>query len=500
MLIPIIGVILIQIYWVRNSYDINEEHLNNDLIRMLYISIDKHLYSNAVKELGLRDSLDLDKDTIKNYSTLTIRKSRQKGEILSSFGITTKPIPEGYKITKTFSDTLNNRYSNDGKIMMFPEDSSMYSKDSSFIPLDTNTIPVVRTLGGLIFKFMAMVNGYKIEIDSLKKEYVGLLKEKGLDTACEIAFYQNNELLQVSNNSNELFKTKEPDIKVPILPGAKEEVRVIMLKKGKMVLTGMILSIASSLFLVLLVVGGFLYMLRVILKQKKLSQMKNDFINSMTHEFKTPIATVNAAIESVLNFGVIESKEMTRTYLDISQKELKSLNSMVEKILNISAYERNRVVFNPEKLNITEILNSVIDTYRLKDSSIEFIINKLDDETVVIADSMHMRNLISNLFDNAVKYCNTKPIIQISCLLKGNYAFLSVKDNGIGISKEHQKHIFDKFYRAPVDKMHMVKGFGLGLSYVKYVVEEHRGNIEINSNPGKGSEFIIKIPVNYERN
>ncbi len=500
MLIPILGVILIQVYWVRNSYDIHEEHLNNTLTRILYIAIDKHLYSNTIKEIRLRDSLNINQDSIKNYSTLTIRKSRKKGEILSSFGITTKPMTKGYAFTKTSCNTECNKHSQDTKLTISPKGRYICSRDSSYIPIDTNNIPVVRNLGGLIFKFMAMIDGYKIDIDSLKKEYVNLLRVESLDTLCELAFYQNNELLKYSNNSKELFVNNNPDLNVPVLPGAKEAVRVIMLQKSKMVLTGMILSIISSLFLVLLVVVGFLYMLRIILKQKKLSQMKNDFINSMTHEFKTPIATVNAAIESILNFGVIENENVTKTYLNISQKELNSLNNMVEKILHISAYEKNKVVFNPEKLNIADILKSLIEVYKLKDSSIIFTVNKLEDNAEAIADRMHIRNLISNLFDNAVKYCKNNPEITVSCYTEGNYVHISVKDNGIGISKEHQKHIFEKFYRAPVDKTHIVKGFGLGLSYVKYVIEEHRGEIDINSTPYKGSEFIIKIPVNYERN
>jgi two-component system phosphate regulon sensor histidine kinase PhoR len=171
---------------------------------------------------------------------------------------------------------------------------------------------------------------------------------------------------------------------------------------------------------------------------------------------------------------------------------------MVEKVLDISAYEKDSIDLNIEKLRINQLLTETVDRFRLQHNDNVLIKLNADCNADIFADRMHIQNLINNLLDNAVKYCDKKPEIDVRCNVDKGFVSLTVTDNGIGISKENQKYIYDKFYRVKSDKMHTVKGFGLGLSYVSHVVNKHNGTINVKSKPGVGTEFTIKIPVAYE--
>jgi len=191
----------------------------------------------------------------------------------------------------------------------------------------------------------------------------------------------------------------------------------------------------------------------------------------------------------------LDDKVKTKNYLNISQKELVRLNSMVDKVLDISAYEKQKVVLNKEVIYLSDIAKDVVERFRLQDEDKTSIVEEIMGDIQIFADRMHIQNLINNLLDNGVKYCDKIPVINVKCKIKDGMAELRIKDNGIGISKDHQRLIFDKFYRAPGNSMHSVKGFGLGLSYVKHVVEQHEGQIYVFSMPGVGSEFVIQLPL-----
>ena len=218
-------------------------------------------------------------------------------------------------------------------------------------------------------------------------------------------------------------------------------------------------------------------MLQTILRQKRVSEVKNDFINNMTHEFKTPISTVSAAMEALVSFNGLDDKDRTLRYIDISRKEMGRLSGLVEKVLSLSVFEQKKIVLNKETFDACKLLDETAQQYILKGNG---------------------RVTINNNPDNAVKYSHEAVVIDLNCKREGDYIVLSVKDNGIGIGKEQQKHIFEKFYRVPTGDLHGVKGFGLGLSYVKHTVEMHGGTIGVKSQAGLGSEFIIAIPDIHE--
>lgn len=253
-------------------------------------------------------------------------------------------------------------------------------------------------------------------------------------------------------------------------------------------------TLIVSFVLLGLIIWCFIYMLNTILKQKKLSEIKNDFINNMTHELKTPIATVNAAVEAMQHFQALDDKSKTLSYLDISRKELQRLSDLVEKVLHISIEENNDLVLEKEKVNITLLINEIMERQQIKankEVSFEFK-NHMKDPYLKI-DKLHFSNAITNLIDNAVKYSGEKVHIAIEISSKNDQCVLTFKDDGIGIPAHYQSLIFDKFFRVPTGNIHKIKGFGLGLSYVKKVIEKHGGSIEVESEPGKGTTFTIVL-------
>lgn len=273
-------------------------------------------------------------------------------------------------------------------------------------------------------------------------------------------------------------------------------VRAVFRNPQYAVLKNMLLTLVLSLLLIALTIYCFSYIARTILEQKKLADLKDDFINNMTHELKTPIATITVAIEGMQKFNALNDPEKTQRYLQTSRDELNRLNELVSKVLNIAVFENKEITLIKEKINIDELINDVITSEKLKtDKQVSITYNNADKVTTIDADRFHFRNVLINLIDNAIKYSKEPVNIIITCSKSGKNAVLSIKDNGIGIPAEHIRQVFDKFHRVPTGNIHNVKGTGLGLSYVKYIVEAHGGKVMLKSEINAGSEFIVTIPL-----
>ena len=255
-----------------------------------------------------------------------------------------------------------------------------------------------------------------------------------------------------------------------------------------------------SIALVLALIAIFTWTIYTLVRQKKLSEMKNDFINNMTHEFKTPVSTVSLACQALTDSDMDKSFEMYDTYVGIIQEENKRLGLMAEKILQTAIIDQGRLNLKRERVDFHECINEVVNNY-------EFVVNEkgghirteLNAElSVISADRVLLKNVISNLLDNANKYSDDCPQICVRTKNINEGLQFEVEDNGIGISKKNLKKIFDKLYRVPTGNVHNVKGFGLGLSYVKAIVDEHKGKIDVESQLKKGTAFKIWIPFEEE--
>ncbi|ADV44445.1 sensor histidine kinase KdpD [Bacteroides helcogenes] len=271
-----------------------------------------------------------------------------------------------------------------------------------------------------------------------------------------------------------------------------EPVTLLVLKQ----MTG----ILATSFVILIILGfSFGFLIRTILRQKTLEEMKSDFTNNITHELKTPIAVAYAANDALLNFNQAEEKIQRDKYLRICQEQLQRLSGLVEQILSMSMERRKTFRLHREDIEVRGLLEKLVEQHKLKaDKSVEISLDIKPDDLTVNADRMHMGNIVSNLIDNAIKYSPGKAVIDIRCRPVtspeyGRQTEISVRDHGTGITADKLQHVFDKFYRIPTGNLHNMKGYGLGLFYVKTLTEKHGGSVSVESESNKGSVFTIKI-------
>jgi two-component system phosphate regulon sensor histidine kinase PhoR len=248
----------------------------------------------------------------------------------------------------------------------------------------------------------------------------------------------------------------------------------------------------------LIVLAFFAYSMSIILQQKKLSELQRDFINNMTHEFKTPITTINISADVLLDGEIIKSPKRLNKYAEIIKQQNDRLNSHVGKVLQIAKIEKQVLELNKEYVNLSEIIEELIKSIKFRFNDVEGeIINDINQKPVMIfADKMHLTNILFNLMANAVKYCNTKYYIHICSKMIKNSLIIEIQDKGPGIPKEFHGRIFKKFFRVPTGNVHNVKGFGLGLYYVKNICDAHKWKIKFESAKNKGCKFAIKIRSN----
>jgi len=322
----------------------------------------------------------------------------------------------------------------------------------------------------------------------------------------------DNSIVGDQVQSDNFFKyfidsTHNTNVALPLLPPpgssfenlAKEEFLVVIVPhQNQIVFKEILWFIIGSILFTLIIITAFFLTIRALLRQKKLSEIKSDFINNMTHEFKTPLATISLAVDALKNEKVVASPEKSAYFIDIIKEENKRMNKQVETILQAALLDRKEIQLNLKMLSVHQIINNAVKNISLplqeKNGKINLQLDAASD--MIMADELHITNIIGNLLDNAVKYAKPEGVsIQISTKNTNQKLIISIKDNGIGMSKETLSRIFEKFYRAHTGNIHNVKGFGLGLSYVKSVVEAHKGIIKPESSLGVGSNFIISIPL-----
>lgn len=264
--------------------------------------------------------------------------------------------------------------------------------------------------------------------------------------------------------------------------------------KSGFVINNIKLSISFGFFLFVALVF-FAYAIYVILKQKRLSELQTDFINNMTHEFKTPIASISLSSEALLKTEEIKGNERLNNYTKIINEQATRLNGQVEKVLQIAQLQNNELDLKKEELDLVKLIDSVLRSaklnYEKKEGKIEFVCK--ESEVIVFADKLHLTNILYNLLDNSLKYNNKIPEVVVHLEKQKKHYLLSISDNGIGIDEKNLLHLFEKFYRVPTGNIHNVKGFGIGLFYVKQVVDKHLWKIKIDSELNKGTTIKILI-------
>src|SRR5436190_2600640 len=340
---------------------------------------------------------------------------------------------------------------------------------------------------GEIFRFL-------YNVDSLQDS----LRVKEIDSSCRMAFDKEGMNIPFSILKDTNVNRRE-ELRLPnkIMIGFAHPV-IYELSVGNTfgyLIKKLISPILFSLFLVGVTVFSFALLYRNLQRQRKLAEIKNEFISNITHELKTPIATVGVAIEALRNFNAINDPQRTKEYLDISQNELQRLSLLVDKVLKLSMFEKKEIELKYELLDLKGVVDEVVSSMRLQIEKHHATVSvNTEGDTHLQGDRLHLLSVVFNLLDNALKYGNGNTAIKFDLKEKENAVELSVADNGIGISQEYKDKVFEKFFRVPLGNTHNTKGYGLGLSYVSHVIQRHKGKIEVESQPGLGSKFIITLP------
>ncbi|PKP15600.1 MAG: hypothetical protein CVU06_16250, partial [Bacteroidetes bacterium HGW-Bacteroidetes-22] len=310
---------------------------------------------------------------------------------------------------------------------------------------------------------------------------------------------QNQKVLYASPDGISNTFILESPLKISLSCIHKSErllLAVCFPNRDKLILSQLSIWLLLSVFFLLAMTFAFYKIIMSFLKHKKLSEMKTDFVNNMTHEFKTPIAAISLASEMLIKPSIIEDKDRIIKYAGLIFDENQRLKNQVDQILQISVLDNEEYTLDISKMDAHETLEGIIETFRLVQHLDVGIHSALHAKNaVILADQHHFVNMLTNLLDNAVKYSLNKPEITISTQSSDNWLIISIQDNGIGIGRDRQVDVFKKFYRVPTGDLHNVKGFGLGLFYVKAMAEAQHGKIALKSELGKGSTFDLWFPL-----
>jgi len=486
----------IQVYWIKNSLQLREANfrrsiddaVNLALIKLETIEISRRT-TNSSLEL-LRDTNDIQLNTpdiqiISSPDTQGIEMAKQpalEGSIQATSGKSPAQVSESEKTTQT--------------------------KLPASISENFSEVMAVRKQFMLNY-LMNQTLGEEANKDIETKISVGLI-----DTLLKLEF--SNKGIRIDyefgvfspdRNKIVLKRTgKYPDellfkgYSFPLFSGSGISTRDFLLvyfpQQSRYNLQSLWVMMLLSLLLVLAIIAAFSYSVFTIIRQRKLSELKNDFINNMTHEFKTPISTISLACQALSDKDIPRSNEMYADYINIIGDENHRLGEMAEKILQTAILEKGNLHLRPEAIDmhvlIADAIHKIAIQIEIRDGVITQSLNA--KHPLIKADKVHLSNVIFNLLDNANKYSPRKPQIMVSTADAENGIYISIHDKGMGISKANLKRIFEKLYRVPTGDVHNVKGFGLGLSYVKFIVEKHGGSITVDSEPGKGSTFTMFLP------
>lgn len=513
MTLSVIGLIAMQVYWIAGVIKIEEERFErkaNDALLRVAQKIDKQ---ETVKSV-LRN--------IKPHSntnhkiTITEESSQSNGKPIDStfhINIVKKDSSKrpGYRYHFEYErdsakqrnvkiiklDTLKHNQKN---IIIAENDFKWQAK------LDSFKISRTRLVDEVVTDIISINIGKKvedrIEQNQLNDAIVKELKNFGIDTGfffgVQKSYKDTLVLLKEGTDTAELKKSK---IRTYLFPdeifNEPNQLIIYFPNKNTYLLSSISGMLALSIILIVVITALFYKTLQMFIQQKKITEIKNDLINNITHEFKTPISTISVACEALKEPELVKEQSTIDRYTAIIKEENERLRMMVETLLNTAAFEKETVHLTREEVDINEIILNAIQKFESvitqRNGKINFVPAK--EPSIINADKFHLINVISNLVDNSIKYNEREPVIDIKTSVATEGISIAIGDNGIGIAKDQLDKIFETFYRVPTGNIHSVRGNGIGLSYSKQIIEAHGGKISVTSSPGDGSKFEMFLPV-----
>jgi len=529
MALSIIGITYVQITWMRNAIRTSNENFNNAVFLSLNNAageIENYqrmaIYNNYLFHNTLAGN-DTSSAVTEFYSFGKVLSGKNGNFIInfSSKSVNSSKLPGKNNFSNDSGSTRNNNFDSvfvvtrgnlPGEYKIIKSKDIAKTHDNSIMMTQSDFMQWVRKRADelqkmsdkMIREIFETETGFRPDPELIRNTLNHVFPFFGINTPYEFSVIENGEPVIVSsgkisknNYLKSIYKVRlfddnifRPDI---ILS-------VVFPERTNYVLGSISWMLAGSLLFSLFIFSTFALSIYFILRQKKISEVKSDFINNITHEFKTPIATISLAADAITNARVIKDENSIRHFAGMIKKENERMNKQVETILQIASLDKKEIEFRFENISIHHIIEKAIDTVELfvaqKQGKIITDLQAASD--IIYGDAEHLTNLVHNLLDNAVKYSPEKPEITVRTRNAEGGIVLSVEDKGIGMSKSVQAKIFERFYRQATGDVHNVKGFGLGLNYVKAIVDAHRGNINVESEPGKGSCFSVFLPYKFE--
>lgn len=478
MTITILGIVGFQAFWLKQTYDREKKNLNFKT-EVAFVSTVRNLQGTKLK-LG------------KIFSDSLLPKKRVFINSASpdSLGFTMEPHENMVTTIRVLEDkvkdSLLKKPIKKQDVVISMNNIYHYKKDS-LSPESDNPLIGDRKKGEVFLRFLSDVDSLQdtLKVKEITAAYSDALKKQKIQIPFSVLRLDSAKNFPNDPGSNEVTVGFVHPITYKMDMG----------DSFPYLIKQIISPLVFSLFLVGITIFSFLLLYRSLLRQRKLAGLKNDFISNITHELKTPIATVGVAIEALKNFNAIQDPLRTREYLDISSNELQRLSLLVDKVLKLSMFEKKEIELKYETLNLKDVVDEVVSSMRLQFEKYHAgVAIKAEGDLNLQGDRLHLLSVVFNLLDNALKYSKDNPSIQVDIKGNTNNIIMSVTDNGIGIPPEYKDKLFEKFFRVPAGDMHNAKGYGLGLSYVAHVVQQHKGTIVVESQPGIGSKFIITLP------
>ncbi|MGD0341329.1 MAG: HAMP domain-containing sensor histidine kinase [Bacteroidales bacterium] len=523
MLVSIIGIIWVQMVWIKKAMGIRNENFDYYAKASLHDAAAEIESSRKISFFNnfLIPDTDIVSDTSANITRYVTTQSYSMGNTGNvSVRITNQsvkqtpgkePVVEIHDTILT-TDSSSSSVNDPGRMVVVSHSDNPASGSGSISIPQKDFINMLRKRSSefqnMSDQMIAEVYQWEktTEVDNREIEYAlgRSLFYNGIETPFEFAVMKNGKVTDGSykkSDKNDFLKSKYKVMLFPdnIIP-QNLVLSVVFPARANYVLGSMAWILGGSLLFSLIILATFAMSLFLIIRQKKVSEMKSDFLNNMTHEFKTPIATISLAADTITNPKVINDESSIRHFIGMIKKENSRMNKKVETILQIASLDKKEIDFKFENVSLHSVIEKVVDTIdiHVQQRNGKIHLNLDAASPVICGDEEHLLNLVNNLLDNALKYSPESPDITITTKNNERGIIMSVEDKGIGMSKSIQSRIFERFYRQTSGNVHDVKGFGLGLNYARAIIEAHKGNVIVSSEPGKGTRFDVFLPFNQE--
>lgn len=499
MAIALIGLVTLQVYWVGNALRLKEQEFETKVHEAMAEVVESN--ENMIMNRTWGEKINFFTSEGKTYFVI-VGDTVEIPAASNNMNINVEMLPRMLYFNSAITGNMEESFEEISRYHKLDKHLRDQMKEKQW--MEYRKLLMQKMAGEL--SMFSIPKSFRLDIEFLKKKLDKCLKKRGIDLEYKFGIVEAGSDSILTTQSIEGEKLLSSEYQAELYPSgillSPAHLHVYFPKKFGFLLQTLVFRMLSSVVLILIIIFSFGFTIYTIYRQKKLSEMKNDFINNMTHEFKTPITTISLAGQALSDKSISQDESRVERFSRMILDETTKLGNQVEKILQMAVLDKGSFKIKVKEVDLHNIINKVAEAHqlRLKNEQGYLLVNFDATHSVIMGDEMHLSNLIDNLIDNAVKYCQEYPEVKINTKNGKGGINIHVEDNGIGMALDTQKRIFERFYRVPTGNIHNVKGFGLGLAYVKTIVDAHGGKISVSSELNKGTKFRIYLPYNYFEN